>query len=127
LQAERKHTEELQKKYNRLVKEYNNLLEQQLVNSKLLPELQMLFSESLQYHFAETPLKDALERTNRELTNAQSINAVLKVIEELSDWWNGYRTQNTVRSSFWRPDSWSRFESAFPNHPVTIKLKGICK
>jgi tellurium resistance protein TerD len=126
-QAERKRTEELQEKYNRLAKKYNHLLEQQLVNSKLLPELQMLFSESLQYHFAETPLKDALERSIRELTDAQSINAVLKIAEELYGWWSGYRIQNTVRSSFWRPDSWSRFESAFPNHPVTIKLKLFVK
>ncbi|GHT44721.1 hypothetical protein FACS189454_02880 [Planctomycetales bacterium] len=127
LQTERKRTEELQIKYRRLVKNYNNFLEQQLLNSKLLPELQMLFSESLQYHFAEIPLKEALERSIRELADAQSINAVLKVIEELSRWWNEYRTKNTVRSSFWRPDSWSRFEHAFPNHPVTIKLKSFAK
>ncbi|MDR3183519.1 MAG: TerD family protein [Planctomycetaceae bacterium] len=127
LQTESKRIDELQKKYDRLEKEYNNLLGQQLVNSKLLPELQMLFAESLQYHFSDTPLKDALEHGGDELAGAQNVSAVLEIIEELYDWWREYRTENTVRSPFWRPDSWSRFEHTFPNHPVTVKLQRFLK
>ncbi|MDR3232601.1 MAG: TerD family protein [Planctomycetaceae bacterium] len=127
LQTERKRIDELQKKYDYLAKEYSKLLEQQPINKNLLPELQILFSESLQYHFAETPLQNALERCGNELADVQHINAVLEMVDELYAWWSEYRTQNTIRTSFWRPDSWSRFEHTFPNHPVTIKLRFFIK
>ncbi|MDR1485076.1 MAG: TerD family protein [Planctomycetaceae bacterium] len=123
LQLEQNRFAKLQAKYNQLTKEINRLLDQQLKNSNLLPELRMLFSESSQYHFSHTQLKNELSACGVKLSNAQNLYAVLSILEELRGWWNEYRVQNPTRLSFWRPDSWSRFEDKFQNHPITIKLR----
>ncbi|MDR2755011.1 MAG: hypothetical protein LBC20_04835, partial [Planctomycetaceae bacterium] len=68
-----------------------------------------------------------LERYGNKLTNVQNLKTILNILEELRSWWNDYRIQNTIRLSFWRPDSWSRFECKFPNHPITIKLMYFIK
>jgi tellurium resistance protein TerD len=122
LQIERNRTAKLLDKCNRLIKENYKLFEQQLGSSNLLPELQILFSESSQYHVADLPIRDALEICGNKLVKVQNLNTVLNIIEELRGWWNEYRVHHTTRLSFWRPDSWSRFENKFPNHPITIKL-----
>ncbi|MDR0337730.1 MAG: TerD family protein [Planctomycetaceae bacterium] len=127
LQLERNRTTRLLEKCNLLIQEKNKLLEQQLKNSDLLSELQMLFLESSQYHFARPPIKNALERSSHELAQVRNLNTLLTMIDDLRGWWNDYRVQNINRSSFWRPDSWSRFENKFPNHPITIKLKDFTK
>ncbi|MDR2440629.1 MAG: TerD family protein [Planctomycetaceae bacterium] len=127
LQTERNRITKLLEKCNNLVKENNQLLEQQLTSSDLLPELQMLFLESSQYHFAESAIKNALEICSNKLVKVQNFNAMLNLVEELRKWWSEYRIQNTIRLPFWRPDSWSRFEHKFPTHPVTIKLMYFIK
>jgi tellurium resistance protein TerD len=127
LQLEQNQTKKLQLKCNRLILENNLLLEQQLGNSNLLPELLMLFSETLQYHYANTTLTNELKSYHNKLSNARNFNSILTVIEELRIWWNEYKTQHAPLFSFWRPDSWSRFEDKFPNNPITIKLKYFTK
>jgi stress response protein SCP2 len=127
LQIERNRTTKLLKKCNSLIKENYKLLEQQLGDGNLLSELQMLFSESAQYHIANPPIKDALEICGNKLVKVQNLHTILNIIEELYGWWNEYRVQYTIRLPFWRPDSWSRFENKFPNHPITIKLKNLIK
>ncbi|MDR3197722.1 MAG: hypothetical protein LBU34_07615, partial [Planctomycetaceae bacterium] len=128
LQTERNRAAKLLEKCNRLINKCNSLIKenealfaQQLGSGNFLPELQMLFSESSQYHFADKPVKDTLEKYGNKLAKVQNLNAVLNIIEELRSWWREYRVHNITRLSFWRPDSWSRFENKFPNHPITIK------
>jgi tellurium resistance protein TerD len=127
LQIEHDRVTRLKEKCKLLIKENFKLFEQQLGNSNLLLELQILFSESSQYHFANKPIKDALEICGNKLAKVQSLNEMLNTVEELQVWWKDYRVQNTIRSSFWRPDSWSRFENEFLNHPITIKLRYFTK
>ncbi|MDR2116138.1 MAG: TerD family protein [Planctomycetaceae bacterium] len=127
LQIERNRFVKLLEKYNKLAKENNLLFEQQLKNSNLLSELQILFSESSQYHFADMLFRDTLEMYRNKLAEVQSLNIILSIVEELREWWNVYRVQKATRLPFWRPDSWSRFENKFPNHPITIKLMYFTK
>jgi tellurium resistance protein TerD len=127
LQLERIRTAKLYKKCNSLTLENNRLLEQQFKSSNLLPELMVLFAESLQYHYANTEMKNELEHYSNKLADVQNLNSALTIVEDLSNWWQKYSIGNTTSLSFWRPDSWSRFENKFPHHPITIKLKYLTK
>ena len=122
LKEEHNRFDDLHKKHGQLVKEYNKLVGLQHINRNFLLELQMLFSETVEYHSSDARIKSTLERSVSELAKVRTNNDVLKFIDALYVWWKKYRLQLTVRTLFWRPDSWSRFEHAFPNNQITSKL-----
>ncbi|MDR0392088.1 MAG: TerD family protein [Planctomycetaceae bacterium] len=127
LQLERTRVAKLSKTCNFLKLENSRLLEQQFKSSNLLPELLVLFSESLQYHSLNSGIRVELESCRSKLVAVQNLNSAIMVIDDLSNWWRSYSIENVLSLSFWRPDSWSRFEDKFPHHPITIKLKYFIK
>lgn len=114
-------------------------IEQIRAKKEMFGDLLVLFSESEDYHRSvNTVLFDQFKNTRNQLVQIaplrgdlmeeQTIDAMLKIIKELQQWWKEYSQQNDVRFlQFWRPDSWDRFELAFPNQRITRVLSEFVK
>ena len=101
---------------------------------EILPEVRTLLTETASWHSSRSKVKIALDmciaeiwksetnKTDSEIANSKDVVAT---IDKIARCWDEYCNDNSIDIAFWRPDSWTRYADADPNHTLTNILKNI--